>query len=118
MPRFFPPHLMVLVTLLIVVTWFMLLHYVRQSASLQRFIAEMLGENTPEACLRDFQQAKRRLAEYLSHDTLSDRVRQEIELALGIESEHHGNQQSRSGNGSNDASSDGSRGEVVLSNRA
>ena len=109
---------MVLVTLLIVVTWFMLLHYVRQSASLQRFIAEMLGENTREACLRDFQQAKRRLAEYLSHDTLSDRVRQEIELALGLESEHHGNQQSRSGNGSNDASSDGSRGEVVLSNRA
>jgi hypothetical protein len=92
-PRSVPPHLLVLITLLIVVVWFMLLHHFRQSTSLQRYVAELFGENTPESALRNFLLAKQRLAEHLNHEALEPQARSDIELALGIEGDEHGNRQ-------------------------
>ncbi len=93
MPRFVPPHLLVLITLLVVVVWFMLLHHFRQSTTLQRFVAELLGDNTPESALRNFHQARQRLVEHLNHGELNSQTRADIELALGIESNEHGQHQ-------------------------
>lgn len=83
MPRFFPPHLMAPVALLIVILWFMLVHRFRRSPALQQIVAETLGDNTPENALREFELAKLRLAEHLNHHDLDDETRRKIELALG-----------------------------------
>jgi predicted Na+-dependent transporter len=61
-PRFIPPHLMALVVLLIIVIWFMLVHRFRRSTMLQRFIAEVFGDDTPENALLAFDVAKQRMA--------------------------------------------------------
>ena len=92
MPRFIPPHLMFLITLLIFVIWFMLLHYFRRNDVLQRFVAELFGDNTPDSALRNYELARRRLAEHLHDPALDSRLRQQIELALRMESDEHGDQ--------------------------
>ena len=84
MPRFFPPHLMALVTLFIVVIWFMLLRHFRQSATMQKFVAETLGDDTPESALRAFELAKQRLTKHLDDSNLETDMRRRIELALGV----------------------------------
>jgi hypothetical protein len=88
--RFLPPHLMALVILLIAVVWFMLLHHFRHSVSLQRFVSELFGDNTPESALRNFEFARQRLSEHLSDNSLDQQIRQQIEFALGMESDDHG----------------------------
>ena len=88
--RFLPPHLMVLVALFLVVIWFLFLHQFRRSASMQKFFAELLGDNTPENALMNFDHATQRLSDHLHDNDLDDRMRQRIETALGIESEEHG----------------------------
>lgn len=82
---------MALVVLLVAIIWFMLLHHFRQNASLQRFVAELFGDNTPENALLNFQSARQRLQEHLRDAALDLAMRQKIESALGIESEEHGN---------------------------
>jgi hypothetical protein len=52
MPRFFPPHLMALVVVLIVVVWIMLVHHFRHNTTVQRFVAETFGDDTPEKLCR------------------------------------------------------------------
>ena len=84
MPRLLPPHLMALVAFLIVIVWLMLLHQFRSSAAMQRFIAEVFGDNTPEGALREFEAAKRRLAGHLEGEDLDPQMRGRIETALGL----------------------------------
>ncbi len=83
MPRSIPPHLLVLIGLLIFVVWIMLLRVFRRSPPLQRFIAEILGDDSPENALIAFEVAKNRLAEHLKNEDLDAQIRQKIELALG-----------------------------------
>jgi hypothetical protein len=83
-PRFIPPHLMALVVLLIIVIWFMLVHRFRRSTMLQRFIAEVFGDDTPENALLAFDVAKQRLAEHLKNGDLDNETRRQIEMALGL----------------------------------
>lgn len=91
MLRFLPPHLMALIALLIAVIWFMLVHHFRQNASLQRFVADLFGDNTPESALRNFEFARQRLLDHLNDRSLDHAMRQAIEISLGLESEEHGN---------------------------
>lgn len=82
MPRFIPPHLMAPVALLIVVVWFMLVHHFRRSSAMQRYIAETIGDDTPENALLAFELAKSRLTQHLKNGDLAPELRQQIELAL------------------------------------
>jgi hypothetical protein len=84
MPRYIPPHLMALVVLLIVVLWFMLVHHFRRSVTMQKFIAEALGDNTPENALVAFEAARLRLREHLAAGNLEGHMRRRIEVALGL----------------------------------
>jgi hypothetical protein len=81
--RFLPPHLIVLVALLVFLIWMMLVHQIRKSATVQRFLAEAFGDDTPESALRTFESAKRRLSKHLNNDNLNDETRHRIELAIG-----------------------------------
>jgi hypothetical protein len=81
--RLLPPHLMALVAILILVLWVMLVNYFRRSPAIQRFVAETLGDNTPESSLRTFVVVKQRLADHLNDPHIDDQMRQKIELALG-----------------------------------
>ena len=83
MPRFIPPHLIVPVALLIFVVWIMLVHRFRKSFAMQQFVAEALGDNTPENALTAFEAAKRRLTDHLNNRDLDMQTRRRIELALG-----------------------------------
>jgi hypothetical protein len=82
-PRFLPPHLMVLVALLLIVVWVILLHQFRRSAALQSFVAEVFGDETPATALRTFETARQRLESHLHSHELDHQMRQRIELALG-----------------------------------
>lgn len=82
--RFIPPHLMALVTLLIIVVWVMLVHQFRRSAALQRFVADTMGDDTPQNALVAYEAARSRLANHLNKSDLDGRTRQRIEMALGI----------------------------------
>lgn len=83
MTRFIPPHLMILGTLLIVVLWAMLVRHFRHSVATQRFVSEILGDDTPENALLAFDIARTRLVHHLKRNDLDLRTRQRIELALG-----------------------------------
>ncbi|MDB5386003.1 MAG: hypothetical protein JWM11_1649, partial [Planctomycetaceae bacterium] len=82
MPRFIPPHLVGPVALLIVLLWFLLVHHFRRSSSMQKFVAEIIGDETPESTLLTFQAAKSRLTRYLKIDDLDPDQRLRIEHAL------------------------------------
>ncbi len=82
--RFIPPHLMALVTLLIIVVWVMLVHQFRRSAALQKFVADTMGDDTPQNALTAYEAARSRLANQLNRSDLDGRTRQRIEIALGI----------------------------------
>lgn len=83
MPRFIPPHLMALVTLLIIVLWFLLVHQFRRSAAMQKWFALAIGDDTPENALLAFEAAKLRLTSHLQDGHLDRRLRHRIEVALG-----------------------------------
>lgn len=80
--RFIPPHLMALITLLIIVLWVMLLRYFRRSPAIQQFLAELFGDRTPENALLAFELAKERLMNHLDDPKLDLQMRQRIEQAL------------------------------------
>lgn len=80
--RFVPPHLLLLVSLLIFVLWVMLVHRFRNSTGMQQFFSELFGDNTPENALRTYQLAKQRLANHLNDAGLDGQMRQKIESAL------------------------------------
>ena len=84
MPRYLPPHLMVLAVLLLIVVWAVLLQQFRRSFAIQRFVAEVFGDETPANAMRNFETAKQRLANHLESDDLDRQMRQRIELALGL----------------------------------
>ena len=84
MLRLFPPHLQALVLLLVFVIWVMLLRYFRRSPAIQRFVAEIIGDETPENALLAFEAAKSRLTRHLHDGTLDDLTRRRIESALGV----------------------------------
>ncbi|WP_010583377.1 hypothetical protein [Schlesneria paludicola] len=88
MPRFFPPHLMFLFGLLILVIWMMLVRYFRRSNALQAFVADIVGDETAETALRNFHLAKQRLERHLADDKLDSLLRHRIEATLGQSSEH------------------------------
>lgn len=99
MLRSIPPHLFVLVTLFVFVIWIMLVHRFRKSAAIQRFVAEALGDDTPQAALRAFEMAKRRLTVHLDSADLDPMTRQQMQLAIGwrVEGEQvHGHTDDRS----------------------
>lgn len=83
MGRFLPPHLMVLVALLLIIVWVMLLRQFRRSSLMQQFVAEAFGDETPVNALHSFEAARLRLVKHLQSDNLDDLTRQRIEMALG-----------------------------------
>lgn len=83
MPRFIPPHLMAPVALLIFLIWVMLVHHFRRNSTIQKFVSETIGENTPENALAAFEAARTRLANHLHAGDLEPEMRRRIELALG-----------------------------------
>lgn len=84
MPRFFPPHLMAPVVLLIILIWIILVHHFRRNVTIQKFVSETIGDNTPETALAAFEAAQTRLADHLHADDLDPQLRRRIELALGV----------------------------------
>jgi hypothetical protein len=78
---------MALIALLLLVVWAMLLRHFRNSAAMQKFIAETFGDDTPERALRTFEIAKRRLADHLNDRDLDDQTRERIEAALAASSQ-------------------------------
>lgn len=83
MLRSIPPHLILLISLLTIVIWVMLLHYFRRSDAVQKFVAQTLGDDTPENALLAFEIAKRRLADHLNDADLNRELRRRIESLLG-----------------------------------
>ncbi len=81
--RLMPPHLMALVVLLILMIWVMLVHHFRRSTTIQKFVSQALGDDTPESALLAYEVAKARLEDHLSTGDLDDAMRRRIELALG-----------------------------------
>lgn len=88
MPRFVPPHLIGPVIIMLGLLWFVLVHRFRQSPGIQRFVAETIGDDTPEAALRAFITARSRLIEHLESEHLSPELRQEMEAVLESASTH------------------------------
>ena len=83
MLRGIPPHLWALFVLLVMVVWVMLVHRIRQSSALHRFVAETFGDDTPESALAAFEAARQRLADHLNADRIEPALRRRIEVALG-----------------------------------
>lgn len=73
---------MFLFGLLVLVTWMLLVRYFRRSHALQLFVAEIVGDETAEAALRNFDLARQRLEKHLADETLDSSVRHKIETAL------------------------------------
>ncbi len=84
MPRFIPPHLLALVVLLVIILWFMLVHHFRRNRAVHQFLAEAMGEDTPEHALSDFEAARSRLVQHLNESKLDRDMQRRIEAALGM----------------------------------
>ena len=82
MPRFIPPHLLGPVVLLIILLWIMLVHHFRRNTTVHKFLAETIGDDTPEQALTAFQRARSRLARHLNQGELNSELRRRIEAAL------------------------------------
>ncbi len=79
-----PPHLQGVVILFLVVLFVMMLNRFRKSVRLQKFVAETIGEDTPETALVAFNKAKIHLQQHLADTDMPAEVRSEIEQALGV----------------------------------
>ena len=78
---------MLLFGLLIVAIWMLLVRFFRRSLTLQTFVAEIMGDETPELALRNFYAAKSRLEHHLAGTHVDHLLRQRIETALEQSSE-------------------------------
>lgn len=56
----------------------------RNSRTARKVVEETLGDNTPEAALREFELARDRLTAHLESPELPEEMAQEIERALGL----------------------------------
>jgi len=82
--RSIPPHLLALVVLLIFILWVILVHHFRRNMTVHKFLAETMGEDTPEHALSEFELAKARLTQHLQQSKLDSELRRRIEVALGL----------------------------------
>lgn len=80
-----PPHLMAPVLLLVVILWIMLVHHFKRSPAVQRFVAETIGDDTPDDALAAYAAARLRLVRHLHRSDLNADTRRRIEDALGNE---------------------------------